>query len=60
MKRLVRITTFLYADICELDQKMESLKVIDHANASDRKWLANHIHWAMHNNRRVSIQAEPN
>lgn len=34
---------------------VESRKYIDHANSSDRKWLGNHIFWAMRNNRSVRI-----
>lgn len=36
----------------------ESRKQIDHADSSDRKWLANHIFWAMRNNRRIEITPE--
>lgn len=36
--------------------EMESLKVIDHDNSSDRKWLASHLFWAMRNGRTVTIQ----
>lgn len=35
----------------------ESQKLIDWDNSSDRKWLMNHLHWAMHNVRRVTITA---
>lgn len=30
-------------------------KNIDWKDSSDRKWLMNHMHWAMHNNRIVTI-----
>ena len=33
-------------------------KRIDWNNSSDRKWLVNHMHWAMHNDREVSIYRE--
>jgi hypothetical protein len=33
-------------DILKTDSKIE-LKSIDWNDASDRKWLANHLHWAM-------------
>lgn len=36
--------------------EMESLKVIDHDNSSDRKWLSSHLFWAMRNGRTVTIQ----
>lgn len=35
-------------------------KVINWRNSSDRKWLTNHLHWAMHNNHEVSIAPESN
>lgn len=40
-----------------VDQRdvLESSKHIDHANSSDRKWLTNHIHWAMRNHRVVTL-----
>lgn len=34
-------------------------KSIDWANASDRKWLVNHMHWAMNNNRTVMLIPNP-
>lgn len=33
----------------------ESQKIIDYRNSNDRKWLANHSMWAMHNRRSVSM-----
>lgn len=36
--------------------EMESLKVIDHDNSSDRKWLASHLFWAMRNGRTVTMR----
>lgn len=33
--------------------RLESEKVIDHDNSSDRKWLGGHCFWAMRNDRRV-------
>lgn len=35
-------------------ESYESEKIIDHASASDRKWLGNHCFWAMRNGRRVT------
>lgn len=40
--------------------EFESIKVIDHANSSDRKWLTNHQFWAMRNKRRVTMYPESN
>lgn len=34
--------------------EFESVKIIDHANPSDRKWLGSHCFWAMRNGRRVT------
>lgn len=33
----------------------DSSKVINWNNSSDRKWLMNHLHWAMHNSRLVDL-----
>lgn len=30
-------------------------KVIDWLDSSDRKWLANHMHWAMNNSMQVTL-----
>lgn len=30
-------------------------KSIDWNDSSDRKWLQNHLHWAMHNGREVRL-----
>lgn len=30
-------------------------KTIDWTNSSDRKWLMNHIHWAMNNSHSVHL-----
>ena len=30
-------------------------KQINWRDSSDRKWLTNHLHWAMHNNQEVSL-----
>lgn len=30
-------------------------KLIDWNNSSDRKWLVNHLHWAMNNERNVTL-----
>lgn len=32
-----------------------SRKDISWADSSDRKWLMNHLHWAMHNNQSVRL-----
>lgn len=31
------------------------IKHIDWGNSSDRKWLMNHLHWAVHNGKQVRI-----
>lgn len=31
------------------------VKMIDWNNSSDRKWLMNHLHWALHNGRQVQL-----
>jgi hypothetical protein len=33
----------------------EQSKEINWRNSSDRKWLMNHLHWAMHNNRAIEL-----
>jgi hypothetical protein len=30
-------------------------KVINWKDSSDRKWLTNHMHWALHNSHHVSV-----
>lgn len=35
--------------------RLDDAKIIDWTNSSDRKWLTNHLHWAMHNNRTVTL-----
>ena len=40
--------------------EFEGVKVIDHDNSSDRKWLASHQFWAARNKRRVTIYPESN
>ena len=52
MRKIV-VETYLHADIALASQQLESQKVIDHDNSSDRKWLGTHCFWAMRNNRRV-------
>jgi len=37
----------------------ESTKKIEWTNSSDRKWLMNHLHWAMNNDRFVGIRPNP-
>lgn len=37
--------------------EIESMKVIDWLNTSDKKWLMNHMHWAVHNDRDVNVFA---
>lgn len=36
---------------------VESIKYINHNDSSDRKWLTNHMHWAVRNGRQVTICA---
>jgi len=43
------ITRVMGTDIVESD------KIIDHYDSSDRKWLDNHTRWAMFNGRTVTI-----
>lgn len=31
-------------------------KIIDWTNSSDRKWLMNHLHWAVNNKKPVTIE----
>ena len=38
--------------------EVESTKVIDHDNSSDRKWLGAHCFWAMRNDRKVITHPE--
>lgn len=45
--------------ITRLDEN-KSAKVINWNDSSDRKWLANHMHWAMHNGASVTVKAESN
>lgn len=33
----------------------EAVKMVDHSNSSDRKWLMNHIFWALRNSRQVAV-----
>lgn len=33
------------------------IKLIDWNDSSDRKWLMNHLHWAMHNEAKVTLNA---
>lgn len=49
----IRVETYLYPHIAPALRKLESLKDIDHANPSDRKWLASHCFWALRNERVV-------
>ena len=52
MRKIV-VETYLYVDIALSLQQLESHKVIDHDNSSDRKWLGTHAFWAMRNNRKL-------
>jgi hypothetical protein len=36
-----------------------TVKRIDWSNSSDRKWLTNHLHWAMNNDHEVVIFPTP-
>jgi hypothetical protein len=40
---------------CNKTLTSDSSKTIDWKNSSDRKWLMNHMHWAMHNSRLVDL-----
>lgn len=37
-----------------------STKAIDWTNSSDRRWLMNHLHWAMHNDNTVTLSPSSN
>jgi hypothetical protein len=51
MKNLpVQVDTFT------MNGHLESSKIIDHANSSDRKWLGNHSFWALRNSRIVETR----
>ena len=43
-----------------LQSESDGTKRIEWSNASDRKWLVNHLHWAMHNNKIVDLSPESN
>lgn len=34
-----------------------TIKIIDWNDSSDRKWLVNHLHWAMCNNTSINLNA---
>lgn len=36
-------------------REVESVKIIDWKNSSDKKWFETHIRWAWHNFRAVAI-----
>lgn len=36
--------------------QIENSKRIDWMNRSDRKWLDSHLHWAMNNQRMITLQ----
>jgi hypothetical protein len=46
-------------DVMTLDQRnprhASQCKKIDWNDSSDRKWLMNHLHWAMNNSRSVTL-----
>lgn len=50
----IRITVETFKEAAELD----SLKFINWSDSSDRKWLMNHMTWAFHNSRQVTITPE--
>lgn len=57
-KLWIQVRTFQSVD--PTAPTLDSWKLIDHNDSSDRKWLANHLHWAMRNNRKVIIAPESN
>lgn len=52
----VRILTY---SVANPEAKTQG-KAIDWNDSSDRKWLQNHMHWAMHNEHGVALQPESN
>lgn len=55
----VRIATYSLVtseEECGIAEKGATQKTIDWNNASDRKWLTNHQHWAMNNNHAVLVR----
>ena len=34
---------------------VDSIKTVDWSDSSDRKWLMNHMHWAMNNDKSVQL-----
>jgi len=53
----VLVATYEMEQADSNDLTVESTKVINYHSSSDRKWLANHCMWALHNNR--GVQTEP-
>jgi hypothetical protein len=51
----VQVQTLIEQQECRAGETwlVESSKDIDHANSSDRKWLASHCFWALRNGRKV-------
>lgn len=39
------------------EPRLESEKLINWHNSSDRKWLTNHLHWALLNGREIRLVA---
>ena len=52
----VNILTF---NLKEVDAKTQA-KAINWNDSSDRKWLMNHMHWAMNNSHGVTLAPESN
>lgn len=53
MKKKVTVTTAPLEAGCSSESK-----IIDWRNSSDRKWLMNHLHWAMNNKQLVALTPE--
>lgn len=56
----MRIDILTWPEGAQLAQPFESRKQIDWNDSSDRKWLMNHLHWAMNNDRLVTLSPESN
>lgn len=56
---IVLISTRIKQPAGQIAAAPEKEKLIDWTDSSDRKWLVNHLHWAVHNDREVTIRGEP-
>lgn len=43
-------------DAIRLTIETDQIKLIEWTDSSDKKWLMNHLHWAMNNNHAVAIR----